>query len=53
MQREDRDGRGGEESMGKAPPTKRSWRESGKVETATGTDQKKEKEEGLNSIKTL
>ena len=29
------------------------WRESGKVETAVGTEQKKEKGEGLNSIKTL
>ena len=41
------------ESMGKAPHPRSSWRENGKVETATGTDQKKEKEEGLNSIKTL
>ena len=37
---------------GKAPP-KSSWRESGKVETATGTELKREKGEGLNSIKTV
>ena len=55
--REDRDA-GGE--FRKSTPTKSSWRESGKVETATGTEQKrekgqrrKEKREGLNSIKIL
>ena len=49
---------GGVENMGKAPPPKSSWRESGKVETAAGTELKrekgrKEKGEGLNSIKTI
>ena len=41
-------------SMGKALPSS-SWRESGKVETATGTELKrrKEKGEGLNFIKTI
>ena len=28
--------------MGKSPPTKSSWRESGKVETAAGTELKRE-----------
>ena len=35
------------------PPPKSSWRESGKVETAMGTELKKEKGKDLNSIKTL
>ena len=39
--------------MRKAPPSKSNWRESGKVETTTGTELKKEKGEGLNSIKTV
>ena len=34
------------------PSPKSSWRESGKLETATGTKLKKEKGDGLNSIKT-
>ena len=29
----------------KHPPSKSTWKESGKVETATGTEQKREKEE--------
>ena len=41
------------ENMGKAPLPKSSWRESGKLETATGTELKREKGEGLNSIKTV
>ena len=41
--REDRDGVG--ENTGKAPLPKSSWRESGKLETATGTKLKREKEE--------
>ena len=36
---EDRDGAGGVRE--KHPPPKSSWRESAKVETATGTEQKK------------
>ena len=39
--------------MGKAPLPKSSWRESGKLETAAGTKLKREKGEGLNSIKTV
>ena len=46
--------------MGKAPLPKSSWRESGKLETAAGTtlkrekgERRKEKGEGLNSIKTV
>ena len=58
MQREDGDGGGGEGRGGreyrKPPPQKKSsWRESGKMETATGTELKREKGEDLNSIKTL
>ena len=43
------------ENMGKAPHPKSSWRESGKLETTTGTKLKREKErrKGLNSIKTV
>ena len=37
----------------KAPLPKSSGRESGKLETATGTKLKREKGEGLNSIKTV
>ena len=33
------------EHTGKAPLPKSSWRESGKLETATGTELKKEKRE--------
>ena len=33
------------ENMGKAPLPKSSWRESGKLETATGTKLKREKGE--------
>ena len=46
-------GRG--EHTGTAPLPKSSWRERGKLETATGTKLKgrKEKGEGLNSIKTV
>ena len=33
------------ESMGKAPLPKSNWRESGKLETATGTELKREKGE--------
>ena len=52
MQREDGDGG---EDTGKAPLPKSSWRESGKLETATGTELKRreDKGEGLNSIKTV
>ena len=39
--------------MGKAPLPKSSWRESGKWERAAGTKLKREKGEGLNSIKTV
>ena len=39
------DGDGGEENMGKAPLPKSSWRESVKLETATGTKLKREKGE--------
>ena len=44
----------GGENMGKAPFPK-SWRGSGKVETAAGTELKREKGErrGLNSIKNV
>ena len=35
----------GRENTGKAPPTKSSWRESGKVETAAGTELTREKGE--------
>ena len=41
------------EHTGKAPLPKSSWRESGKLETAAGTKLKREKGEGLNSIKTV
>ena len=41
------------ENMGKVPPAESSWRESGKLETATGTELKREKGESLNSIKTI
>ena len=41
------------ENTGKAPLPKSSWRESGKLETAAGTKLKREKGEGLNSIKTV
>ena len=44
MWREDRDGVVGE-NTGKAPLPKSSWRESGKLETATGTELKREKGE--------
>ena len=44
---------GGGEITGKAPLSKSSWRESGKVERATETELNREKGEGLNSIKTL
>ena len=50
MWREDRDSG---KNMGKAPLPKSSWRESRKLEKATGTELKREKEEGLNSIKTV
>ena len=40
------------ENTGKAPLPKSSWRESGKLETAAGTNLKREKGESLNSIKT-
>ena len=47
-------GRGGEGgNTGKAPIPKSSWRESGKLETAAETKLKREKGEGLNSIKTV
>ena len=36
---------GGGRNMGKAPLPKSSWRESGKLETATGTKLKREKGE--------
>ena len=51
MQREDGDW--GRVNMGKSPLPKSSWRESGKLETATGTELKREKGEGLNSSKTV
>ena len=38
---------------GKSTPPKSSWRESRKLETAAGTKLKREKVEGLNSIKTV
>ena len=41
------------ENMGKVPPAESSWRESGKLETATGTELKREKGKSLNSIKTI
>ena len=46
---------GREENTGKAPFSKSSWRESGKLEAATGTKLKREKGErrGLNSTKTV
>ena len=51
-QREDRDlGEG--ENIGEAPLPKSSWRESEKLETVVGTKLKREKGEGLNSIKTI
>ena len=57
----------GEENTGKVPLPESSWRESGKLETATGTklkrekgerrkekgERRKENGEGLNSIKTV
>ena len=57
VQREDGDrGRAGE-NMEKGPLPKSSWRESWKLETATGTKLKSEKgerrKEGLNSIKAV
>ena len=42
MWREDGDGG---ENMGKAPLPKSCWRENGKLETAAGTELKREKEE--------
>ena len=53
MQREEGDGGRVGGNMGKAPLPKSSWRENGKLETATGTKLKREKGEGLNSIKTV
>ena len=44
VQREEGDGEQGK-NMGKAPLPKSSWRESGKVETAAGTDLEREKGE--------
>ena len=44
MWREDGDGGGGK-NMGKAPFPKSSWRERGKLETAAGTELKREKGE--------
>ena len=41
---------GGGGEYGKSTPPKSSWRESGKVETAAGTELKREKGESLNSI---
>ena len=41
------------ENTGKASLPKSSWREHGKLETAAGTKLKREKGEGLNSIKTV
>ena len=49
-QREDGDGG---ENMGKTPLPKSSWRESGKLEPAVRIKLKREKGEGLNSIKTV
>ena len=40
-----REGRDGEENTGKAPLPKSSWKESAKLETATGTKLKMEKGE--------
>ena len=40
-------------NAGKAPLPQSSWRESGKLEIAAGTKLKREKGEGLNSIKTV
>ena len=37
----------------KSTPPKSSWRESRKLEIAAGTKLKREKVEGLNSIKTV
>ena len=45
-------GKGGGE-YGKSTPPQSSWSESGKLETAAGTKLKREKGEGLNSIKTV
>ena len=42
-EREKRTEMGG--NVGEAPPHKRGWRESGKVETAAGTELKREKGE--------
>ena len=39
--------------MGKTPLPKSSWRKSRKLEIAAGTELKREKGEGLNSIKTV
>ena len=50
-ERENGAGVGG--NTGKPPLPKNSWRESGKLETAAGTKLKREKGEGLNSIKTV
>ena len=59
-QREDGDWGAGGENTGKAPLPKSSWRESRKLETAAGTELKrekgerrKEKGEDLNSTKTI
>ena len=41
------------ENTGRAPLPKSSWRESGKLETTAGTKLKREKGQGLNSIKTV
>ena len=56
MQRQDGEGGRIQEKL----PTKSSWRESGKLETAAGTklkrekgERRKQKGEGLNSIKTI
>ena len=48
------DGDGGRVQDLSLPPQKKSiWRESGKIEAATGTEQKREQGEGLNSMKTI
>ena len=44
---------GAGKGRGRKSTPKSSWRENGKVVTATGTEQKREKGEGLNSFKTL
>ena len=45
VERGQRWGGGREENVGKAPLPKNSWRESGKLETATGTKLKRDKGE--------